>query len=289
MAIPEDATPVDYTILVYTKTEIDDINNTESARVNSELAKKIDNQLIGSPTGLATLNSTGHVPNTELDIATTQETIDGLDATKMVTPKTLQEKFDVEKTAFESTFIANTEKANINGVATLDGNTTVPLAQIPSLDYVSNAKVGVANGVAPVDANGKIPSSFIPVVQQTQTFYVNTEAEMLALIGVLKSDRCIVFNDPIASKNGEYLALLNNPLTINDWGSIPANNSVTSVNGRVGLVTISASEFPEIAANTADITNLYGQVNAITVPPAPLSDGLYNLQVLGGVPTWVLV
>lgn len=39
---------------------------------------------------------------------------------------------------------------------------TIPVARIPSLDYVPTSAKGVANGVATLDADGKVPSSQLP-------------------------------------------------------------------------------------------------------------------------------
>lgn len=58
-----------------------------------------------------------------------------------------------------------------NGIASLDANAQVPIAQVPPIPftqvtgvpaYVPQASVGVANGVASLDTNGKVPSAQIP-------------------------------------------------------------------------------------------------------------------------------
>lgn len=61
------------------------------------------------------------------------------------------------------------QKAAANGVATLDGTTKIPIAQIPSLSgtYVPWSNVEVANGVASLDASAKVKSTELNLASAT--------------------------------------------------------------------------------------------------------------------------
>ena len=70
------------------------------------------------------------------------------------------------------------QKAAANGVATLDGTTKIPVAQIPSLSgtYVPWSNVEVANGVASLDASAKVKSTELNLAAATPTAIANTGA-----------------------------------------------------------------------------------------------------------------
>lgn len=61
-----------------------------------------------------------------------------------------------------------TEKGVANGVATLDSNSKIPIAQIPSLNYISTTEKGAANGVATLDSGAKVPVLQIPAANSLQ-------------------------------------------------------------------------------------------------------------------------
>ena len=49
-----------------------------------------------------------------------------------------------------------------------------------SLGYI-NGQLGVANGIAPLDGTGKVPTDHLPALAISETFVVNSQANMLAL------------------------------------------------------------------------------------------------------------
>ncbi|MFN3944602.1 MAG: hypothetical protein ACK4K7_06720 [Allosphingosinicella sp.] len=65
--------------------------------------------------------------------------------------------------------IPTTQRGAANGVASLDGNTRVPVAQIPALDYVPTAQRGAANGVASLDGSTRVPVAQIPPLDYVPT------------------------------------------------------------------------------------------------------------------------
>jgi hypothetical protein len=260
--IPDDATPKDFTLVLYTKTEINDINTAEKDRVNTELDKKVDKQSVGSPAGLGTLDEHGKQTFAEVSYATSQEASDGILDNKTMSPALVKQEIEALRTESDTKYIEDSEKAVANGVATLDHSTKVPTEQIPTLPYVEDSEVAQPLGIATLDANGKLTAEQMPTVSSVGSYYVSTIADMLSLTNISKGDRCIVHNnqaDP--SKEGEYIALVNSPTHENEWGSVPPSNAVTSVNGQSGTVNITT--ISESAANKLLIAAVQNKADAL--------------------------
>jgi hypothetical protein len=235
----EDITNIYLEDLVYYKAETDSIITDLENKLQHNINQKTDKVDEGAPGGVATLNGTGRLKYAEIPYA---DSIEGLDPTNIDTimhPKRTTE-------AIHAYSIPLADKGTVNGVATIDGNGKIPISQIPDLGSVSS-------------------------------YYVPTLTDMLALFGIHKGDRCIVHADPQSDNNGEYIAIIDNPTTVNDWGDVPSYNAVTSVNGRVGLVTITKADIPEVdtnttaiaavdnktATNASDITAINGKLQAM--------------------------
>lgn len=124
---------------------------------------------------------------------------------------------------------------------------------------------GAANGVASLDSTGKVPTSELPAIAITETFVVASQAAMLALsaqIGdvAIRTDVNLNFilADTPASVLGNWVQLLTPP------------DAVTSVDGRVGVVTLSdlydasgaaATVAGNLSTHEADTTSVHGISN----------------------------
>lgn len=91
------------------------------------------NALLGAASGLATLDSGGHVPAGQLP-------------------------------NLSGTYLTVAQKAAASGVASLDSGTKVPAGQIPDLSatYIVAAQKAAASGVAPLDASSHVPRTHRP-------------------------------------------------------------------------------------------------------------------------------
>ena len=115
------------------------------------------------------------------------------------------------------------------------------------LGTAASKNVGVSVGnVVSVEANGKISPDLVPSVAITDTFTVNSEAEMLALSSAEKGDIAIrldVERTFVLKANG-YNVLAN-------WVELKTpTDAVSSVNGQTGTVTLTTT-------NIAEGSNLY--------------------------------
>jgi len=141
--------------------------------------------------------------------------------------------------------------------------------------------IGKGNGVAPIkigmnmsnvvttDGNGKIDSSVLPALAISETFVSADEAAQLALT-VQAGDICVRTDE-----NKSYIALNADNADMGDWQELltPAD-SVTSVNGKNGAVTLNTDDIAEGA------TNLY-----FTDARAKAAAGALKLQDLADVST----
>ena len=75
------------------------------------------------------------------------------------------------QTTGDGRYLLATARAAANGVASLDGTTKVPSAQIPDLSatYLTATQRAAANGVASLDGTTKVPAAQIPDLSATYT------------------------------------------------------------------------------------------------------------------------
>ena len=86
----------------------------------------VSKDMIGVANGVASLNNSGKVPNSQLPAMN---------------------------------YIPKSQKGVANGVATLNNSGKVPSSQLPDMDYIPASNKGVANGVATLDGNGKVTAN----------------------------------------------------------------------------------------------------------------------------------
>lgn len=216
---------IDYNSIIYSKAEIDSINTIETTRVDTELASKVGTVELGSPSGVATLDTNGKVKTIQLPMATVDESGDVDNSTTVITPQRLHYQIDVRA--------------------------------------VSSDKIGAVNGIAPLGADSLIPATYLPAIPAHQTFVVTTLQDMYDLPltnTVTLGDRAIVTAEPTdvnGDKNGEYVAEISTPASGN-WAKLPNLSLVDSVNGQTGAVNITT--VAESAQNALDISALDGRV-----------------------------
>lgn len=116
-------------------------------------------------------------------------------------------------------------------------------------DYIPNSSKGANNGVATLDGSGKIPQGQLPAIAIKETFVVTNQTEMLAL-SVQTGDMAV------RTDVRKTFVLMRTPATvIGNWQELlTPTDTVTSVNGATGAVTITAASIgaePAFAKKTA--------------------------------------
>ena len=115
------------------------------------------------------------------------------------------------------------------------------------LGSASRYNVGSGAGNIPViNSDGKLNNSIIPQIAITNTFVVNSEAEMLKLSQAEIGDIC-VRND--VSKS--YILKADPYSTLSNWQELKTpTDKVTLVNGKTGAVNITLSELGGVSTST---------------------------------------
>ena len=140
-------------------------------------------------------------------------------------------------------------------------------------NFVPLAQKGVADGVATLNALGLIPNAQLPPLAITDTFPVASQAEMLAL---LAEPGDVAIRTDLGRS---FILRGNDPSVLANWNELltPAD-SVTSVNGRVGVVA-GLAEDNAVVHNTGD-EPVAGVKTFAAAPVVP--DGSFSIaKVLG--------
>lgn len=133
--------------------------------------------------------------------------------------------------------------ANVTNLqTTLDGKAPTvhshTLANISDAGTSASKNVGTAVGNVPlIGANGKLDGGIMPAIAITDTFVVNSQTAMLAL-NVEVGDIAVR-----SDQNKTYILRVEPATVLANWQELLTPTSpVTSVNGKTGVVTISATD-----------------------------------------------
>ena len=157
--------------------------------------------------------------------------------------------------------LPTTQKGAAGGLATLDGTSHIPAAQMPTnpnaygaataadLDNVfgiataaiPSSEKAAANGVATLDSSGKIPQGQLPAVAIMDWLgNVSSQAAMLALTGqrgdwATRTDR-----------GTDWQLIADDPTQLSSWREhVNPASPVSSVAGRTGAVTLAAADITD--------------------------------------------
>ncbi|MEG1597681.1 MAG: hypothetical protein RR359_05350 [Bacilli bacterium] len=163
---------------------------------------------------------------------------------------------------------------------------TISSSKITGLGTTASTNTGISPGNVPVlDATGKLVSSILPSIAITDTFVVSKESEMLAL-------NAEIGDIAIRSDINETFILKTIPATVlANWIKLltPAD-SVTSVNGKTGVVSLAATDILMTSYVKPDTTTTIKPVDTTLQAIGKLEKGIENLAPINsprltGTPT----
>ena len=142
---------------------------------------------------------------------------------------------DDSKSVLSSTKL--TTPRYINGV-NFDGTSNITINAVDSTPRIAVSEKAQANGVATLGSDGKVPNNQIPALAISETFPVSSQDQMLALSQAYQGDVAIRSD---ISKSFILRVLPSSVLA--NWNELlTPTSAVTSVNGQVGVVTLSKSD-----------------------------------------------
>ena len=260
------------------KANASDVTSALNLKANASdltagLALKVNASQLGIANGIATLNSSGIIPSSQLPPVTLSSTsVVGSDADMMAlssaTVGSIAIRTDLNKNYVLSatpastlgnwvelltpaapvqtvngyTGAVNIAKSDI-GLGNVDNTSDVtkpvsnPTQAALNLKLDAN-KVGVATGVASLNALGKVPTDQIPAISFSSVKVLSSQAAMLALNSVVIGS--VVIRTDV---NKNYVLAANDPSVLANWIELltPAP-PVQTVNGYNGNVTIAKSD-----------------------------------------------
>ena len=255
------------TVLV-TKTDLvlNDVDNTSDLNKPVSTATKdyIDSQVL-SATADATTNATGKI-----------KLAGDLSGTALVPQIAVNAITNVKLADYAVTDLKvasgiNKSKvglANVDNVSDLNKPISNDTKYALSLK-LDATKVGQAFGAASLDANGKIPSSQISSISVSAVEVVNSEAAMLALLGIIGTTAIRT------DTNKNYILAQANASQLVNWVELltPAGG-VQSVNGQTGSVLLTKADlFLSNVENTSDADK---KISTATLGALNLKESLTN-------------
>ena len=189
------ATPKDYTLIIYSKAEIDALLSAEQARLQLLLNFKAPTASIGAPAGLATLDGTGRHSVVEIPFADHLEAADPLEADKVMSPLRVSQLIAAGQ--FLSQAVADATYGDLKS----DGTRAMTAAYNPqnskdiaTVEYVLSHAGGTAHN-----------------------FVVDTRSQMLNLTNIKATDMCFVVAELDPLDNGQFIAKIDDPQGLSDW------------------------------------------------------------------------
>ena len=150
--------------------------------------------------------------------------------------------------------------AGLSGTSGLLKKTAANKWSLDTTSYIPTSQKGVANGIASLDSNGKVPTSQLPdsVVGSMEYRGSFDATKGLSLVGLEKGWYYICStagpNNPDGTTGpsdgysvGDW-AVYNGSIT--GWSKIDNDGKVTSVNNKVGAVTLTYSDVGALASST---------------------------------------
>lgn len=142
---------------------------------------------------------------------------------------------------------------------------TLTLDKISDAGTAASKDVGTASGNVPVlNSNGKLDSSILPALAITETFVASTQTEMLALTAQT-GDICIR-----TDLNKTFILQESPASTLSNWQEILTPlDAVKSVNGKTGIVVITASDVGLGNVTNESKTTMFNSPTFTGTPTAP--------------------
>ena len=182
----------------------------------------------------------------------------------------------VDKVGSVGTPLVDADYLKIPGVAKVDTQIDTKITAL-GLGTAATKNTGTGNGNIPIlDSSGKLADSVIPKVAITNTWVVASQTEMLALSNAQEGDVAVRtdINKSFILKTAGYSTLAN-------WQELlTPTDSVTSVNGSTGAVTITLAGLGGVSTTTFN-THTASDVHLTTQQKAILTNVL-NTRIWDG-------
>jgi hypothetical protein len=151
-----------------------------------------------------------------------------------------------DKTASVSVPLVEADYLKLPSTGNVDSQIDSKITAL-GLGTASTKNTGTGNGDIPIlDSTGKLSDSVIPKIAITNTFVVASQTAMLALTTAQEGDVAVR-----TDLNKSFILKTNGYNTLSNWQELlTPTDSVTSVNGSTGAVTITLAGLGGVASST---------------------------------------
>ena len=158
-------------------------------------------------------------------------------------------------------YLVTTQKGIAGGLATLDTNGKVPLSQMNDAilgQLLNGGTVNASTALATLSANGqtKLGTSSDTITLTNDTTAVTGYAANNGLYYIVETGGTFAGMSFIT---GDWLLSLGN-----QWSKIDNTDAVSSVNGKTGVVVLTAADVGALSSGTTYVTSVNGQSGVIT-------------------------
>lgn len=151
-------------------------------------------------------------------------------------------------------------------------HTKSQISDFPTLGTASSKNTGTTSGTIPIlDSNGKLDASVLPAIAISDTFVVATQAAMLALTAEIGD---IAVRTDLSKT---FILKATPASTLANWQEIlTPTNTVTSVAGKTGAVTLTKSDVGLSNVTNESKTTMFTNAALTGTPTAPTATAATN-------------
>lgn len=216
----------------------------------------------GAANGVASLDSGGYVPISQLPAGTTGVTsVDGRSGIVTLTDR-----------------YSALDHVHTYPVTSVNGKTGVVTLAPADVGAVSASLLGANSGVATLDSGGKLLGAQVPAVALNAVTTVASQSAMLALSATIGD---LALRTDVSKT---FILVANDPSVLSNWRELlTPPDAVSSVNGQTGVVSLNAASVGAVSTSAVGVANGVASLDSSGLVPVAQIPGLNGSKITSGL------